>query len=228
MKKPLLFLLISVALAGARTLVPTGMDVTGEYCIMAPGDTFSLLGYGTVSSVGLSSSSLTVTGTTITGTGAFTVELPAVGTAGTYTSVTTDAKGRVTAGTALSLANNPSRTIQTVAASANGWRPTGGDVRNYTVHYSVSTSCTATIGGASSATVVLETALTNSATAGDWTTIGKIANGQTITLAIALQSIQTGTIDITREIPAGSYVRLRSTLTGTSSCTLDSGQETIW
>lgn len=126
-----------------------------------------------------------------------------------------------------SITNNPSRTIQTMAAAANGWRPSGGDVRTYKVIYSVSLSSTATIGGASVATAVLETAATNSTTAADWTTVGKISNGQTITLAIALQSVQTAVLSVSAMIPAGSYVRLRSVLTGTSSASFDSGQEIL-
>jgi hypothetical protein len=45
------------------------------------------------------------------GTTAITVTLASVGTAGTYTKVTTDAKGRVTAGTTLSASDLPSGTV---------------------------------------------------------------------------------------------------------------------
>ena len=53
---------------------------------------------GTVTSVGVTSSNLTVTGSPVTSSGSIAVSLPNTGTAGTYGLVTTDAQGRVTAG----------------------------------------------------------------------------------------------------------------------------------
>lgn len=56
-------------------------------------------GTGTVSSVGVTSGNLTVTGSPITSSGVITVDLPAIATPGTFTNatVTIDAEGRVTA-----------------------------------------------------------------------------------------------------------------------------------
>ncbi len=76
----------------AETLTPIGMDANGQYKIAKVGDVMG------------------------------NVTLPNTGASGTYSGVTTDAQGRVTAGTTFSIANNPSRTIQTVAAAANGWQ----------------------------------------------------------------------------------------------------------
>lgn len=129
------------------------------------------------------------------------------------------------------LINKPSASItngvtKTLVTSATGQ---GGVVldasRNVLANYSVSTSTTATIGGASTVTVFLEVASTNSAMAGDWTTIAKVSNGQTITLAIVLQSIQVNILNFGAVVPAGQYVRIRYATTGTGSATYDSGQE---
>jgi len=184
---------------------------------------------GSVTSVGVISTDLSISGSPVTTSGSFTLNLNTSGvSSGTYNSVIVNNKGIVTGGTNMSITNNPARTIVTVAAAANGWQPTGGATRNYEVNYSVNISATsAIIAGSSSVTVVLETALTNSPNAGDWTIIGKMSNAQTVSLAITLQIIQPLMRNITRKIPAGSWVRLRSIITGTGSAVYDSGQEIL-
>lgn len=162
-----------------------------------------------------------LSGGTITSTG--TVSMPNTGTAGTYSGVTTDAQGRITAGTTRSFNNAVTLTLVTSATGQGGVQVDAS--RDAEAHYSVATSTTATIGGASTVTAVLEIADTNSATAGDWTTLAKVATGQTITLAIALQSVQTNTLNFGGVVPAGKYRRVRYSTTGTASCTYDSGQE---
>lgn len=121
--------------------------------------------------------------------------------------------------------SQPTRTIQTVAASANGIQISA--TRDADARYSVTTSTTSTIAGASTVTVVLETCATNSATAVSWTTVGTIQNSQTLSLAVALQVVQTLTQEISAIVPAGYYSRLRSTTTGTGSATFASGQEVL-
>lgn len=106
----------------------------------------------------------------------------------------------------------------------------GGHVLSSTkvadVTYSIDLSCTATVGGTSSATVLLEICSTNSTTAGDWVEYGRVSTGQTITLALALQSIQASTQALViTDIPAGYYVRLRSIISGTGSASLRSSRE---
>lgn len=96
------------------------------------------------------------------------------------------------------------------------------------VYCSVTIATTATIGGAASGTVVLETAPTNSATAGDWVEIDRFTNGQAITLAIALQSVQTLGGAVSGFVPAGYYVKLRSiNNSGTPTYSFNSGQKTL-
>lgn len=122
--------------------------------------------------------------------------------------------------------NAPSHTIQTVAASANGYQLS--TTRDSFVSYSASISVTATIGGASIGYIVLEICSTNSATAANWVEIARIANGQTITLAIALQSVQLTVGILSGLVPSGYYARLRSENTsGTPTYAFISGQEVL-
>lgn len=124
----------------------------------------------------------------------------------------------------LSFNNTPSHTIVTTAAAANGFQLS--TTRNTSVYYSVNISTTATIGGASDGYVVLEIATTNSTTASDWKEVSRSRNGQTITLAIALQSVQNVGSELMNIVPAGSYARLRSVNTsGTPTFSFTSGQE---
>lgn len=145
----------------------------------------------------------------------------------------------ITAGTGLTGGTiTTSGTIGLVARSFNNaasitlvTSPTGqgGTVidasRDAFVTYSVATSTTATIGGASSVTVLLEIATTNSATASDWTAIQTVSNSQTITLAVALQSVQANTLTMSGVVPAGYYRRVRYAVTGTASASYVNGQE---
>lgn len=122
--------------------------------------------------------------------------------------------------------NAPSRTIQTVAASANGWQLS--TTRDASVGYACSITTSATIGGASTGYLVLEICSTNSATAANWQEIDRITNSQTITLAVALQSIQVISASIRGIVPAGYYVRARSVASsGTPTFAFVSGQEVL-
>lgn len=163
----------------------------------------------------------------VTGSGAtaITSTLKNTGTAGTYSSVTTDAQGRVTTGFALSLNNAASVAIQTVAAAGNGAQVSATQAA--LVSYTVPTSTTSTIGGNSSVTVVLEICATNSATAANWVTISAVQNSQSVSLAVALQVIQVLQQIVCGIVPAGYFRRLRSIITGTGSASTASGQEAL-
>lgn len=122
--------------------------------------------------------------------------------------------------------NNPSRTIQTVAASANGFQLSS--TRDASVSYSVTIATTSTIGGPQLGTVVLEICATNSATAASWQEVARSTNGQTITLAITLQSVQTSAGALGCIVPAGYCCRLRSVSTsGAPTFAFNSGQEVL-
>lgn len=119
--------------------------------------------------------------------------------------------------------NTPTKTLVTSPTGQGG--VVLDAARDVQVSYFVDTSITTSIGGTSSLTLFLEIADTNSVTAGNWTAIDKSSNGNTITLAIALQSIQPQTLKLNGTIPAGKYVRIRSAGAGTSSATYGGGQE---
>lgn len=90
-----------------------------------------------------------------------------------------------------------------------------------------SVSTTATIGGSGAGHIVVEVAPTNSATAGDWVEKGRVGNTQTITLAIALNSVQLTEGTVVTYVPAGYYVKARSFGTGTFTNTLLEARQVI-
>lgn len=97
------------------------------------------------------------------------------------------------------------------------------------VSYSVTISTTATIGGASSGLVYLEICPINSTNPSLWSIVAQTGNSQTITLAVALQSIQTTTSQVSAFVPAGYYARLRSSnVSGSPTFTYNSGAETLF
>lgn len=132
------------------------------------------------------------------------------------------------AAVARSFNNAPGRSIVSVANAANGFQISS--TRDSQASYSVTIQVNATglIAGASSGYVVYEIAATNSATPGDWTEIGRWTNGQTFTSILTLSSAQPVGADITKLIPAGYYVRMRSVnISGAPTYTVNSGQEVL-
>lgn len=127
-----------------------------------------------------------------------------------------------------SFTNNASRTIQTVAAAANGWQLSS--TRMAEASYSVTISAAVQIGVITNVEglVVLEVCATNSATAGDWQEVARMANGQNISLAVALAMTQKTSGQLRCKVPAGYYVRLRSSnVAGTPTFAYNSGQEVL-
>lgn len=121
--------------------------------------------------------------------------------------------------------NSATRSIVT-GTGATGFQPSA--TRNTFASYSLTIATTASIGGNASGTVVLEVAPTNSATAGDWVEIARFTNGQSISLAIALQSVQTLAGQVNGMIPAGYYAKLRSiNNSGTPTYSFNSGREIL-
>lgn len=132
----------------------------------------------------------------------------------------------------MALENNITRTVTpdtrtlTTSTGASGFQISA--TKNSTVRYTVGTSTTATIGGGATSGVILEMCPTNSAVASDWVEVGRAENVQTITLAVSLQSLQVQKEQLTADVPAGYYVKLRSYGTGTHTETFVSGQKTIY
>lgn len=141
-------------------------------------------------------------------------------------SLTVDGSGNISLSPSRSFANAPSRSLVSVAAAANGFQLSSS--QDADVSYSCSISTTATISGPAIGYIVLEICATNSATAANWQEISRLTNGQTITLAITLQSVQLFSGILAGFIPAGFYARMRSVNTsGTPGYSYMSGQETL-
>lgn len=196
---------------------PSG--TTAQY-VRGDGTLATLPAPGTVTSVtagtGLSGGTITTTGT---------ISLPNTGTPSTYSGVTTDAQGRVTSGTTLSINDSPGRTLVT-ATNATGYQISS--TRNARGCYEGSFSTTSSIGGPASASVFLETADTNSTTPGDWTTKARQTYSNTITLAVVLNQVQGNNWSICRDIPAGKFVRVRSgSITGTATASINTEQQEV-
>lgn len=99
--------------------------------------------------------------------------------------------------------------------------------RNAYVMLNGNVSTTSTIGGASAGDIILEVAPTNSATAGDWIEWGRIGNSQTITLALALNSVQITKGMAVAFVPAGYYMKARQAGSGTVSYTLTNAKQIL-
>jgi len=121
---------VDAGLSGAQFLGALGTGIlkntttTGVLSIAVAGD-FPTLNQNTTGSAGSVANALTFStgltldsGTTFTGAAARSVSLATVGTAGTYTKVTTDAYGRVSSGTTLSATDIPASLTSTT--SVNG------------------------------------------------------------------------------------------------------------
>lgn len=123
------------------------------------------------------------------------------------------------------------RTTSTLSLSLVGSGATGTQIsatKDSTVRCTVSTSSTSTIGGPSTSLVALKICSTNNATEGSWTTVATFESDQTITLAVALQSIQVVKGQLCADLPAAWYVKLVNSGTGTHTETFISGQQTIY
>lgn len=99
--------------------------------------------------------------------------------------------------------------------------------RNAYVMLNGNVSTTASIGGNAAGDIILEVAPTNSATAGDWVEWGRIGNSQTISLAIALNSVQVTKGMAVAFVPAGYYVKARTAGSGTVSYTLTNAKQIL-
>lgn len=204
----------SALTAGLATKLNTPAGTVSQY-LRGDGSlaTFPANPGGTVTSV---TAGAGLAGGTITTTG--TISMPSTGTAGSYANVTTDAQGRVTAGTnrSQSAATRSLNTAFQVSATRDAW-----------VSYSVQITVTASIAGGQNGDVVLEIASDSGFTA-NVQTLAISGLGQTYTLAIALQGIQPQTGTITGYVPAGYYTRLRTVnVTGTPSFSYRAGQEVL-
>ncbi|WDY60401.1 hypothetical protein [Pseudomonas sp. PSKL.D1] len=196
----------------SKFATPTG--TTAQY-LRGDGSpaTFPAIPGGTVTSI---TAGTGLAGGTITTSG--TISMPNTGTAGSYANVTTDAQGRVTAGTNRSqaAATRALNTAFQISATRDAW-----------VSYSVQITVTASIAGGQNGDVILEIASDSGFTA-NVQTLAISGLGQTYTLAIALQGVQPQTGVVTGYVPAGFYTRLRTVnTTGTPAFAYRAGQEVL-
>lgn len=147
--------------------------------------------------------------------------LATVGSTGSYTDL-------VNTPSAPSITNNPSRTIQTVAAAANGWQVSSTKTSFVSYSVTITVNASGLLAGAGTGYLVLETSTTNSASAGNWIEIARASNGQQITSLLTLASVQPVGSTLVGYIAPGSYLRLRSVnVQGTPSYAINSSQEVI-
>lgn len=95
-------------------------------------------------------------------------------------------------------------------------------LKQTTVFYNIKISCSATIGSNSSGKVLFQYSTDDGST---WIDAGEVENSNTVTLAIALNSVTTQTGFICWTVPPNALCRLKPTSTGTTTITWIRGQE---
>lgn len=220
------------------SFAPTGMNSDGQFCILQPTDSLafdgSQLSGMTQSQISGLSAALSAKQASFT-TGSSFQYLRGDLSLATFPAVPAaqvNSDWSASSGVAQIL-NKPPIMVSAPATRSivTGTGATGFQVsstRNVMASYSITITSTATIAGGAQGTVVLEIAPTNSATPSDWVEVGRFTNGQVLSLAIALQSVQTLSGSLSGIIPAGYYAKLRSiNTTGTPTYAYNSGQENL-
>lgn len=123
------------------------------------------------------------------------------------------------------------RATSTLSLALVGTGATGTQIsstKDCTVKLSLSTSTTSNIGGPSTSVIALKICATNNATEASWTTVATLENDQTISLALALNSVQVMKAQLQTDVPAAWYVKLVNSGTGTHAESVLAGQQTIY
>lgn len=127
--------------------------------------------------------------------------------------------------------NGLNTTITNISPSLVGTGATGTQVsatKRATIHLGMNESVTSSIGGAATAVINIKICATNNATEASWTNLFTFEEDQTVTLAIALQSIQVMKGAVSFEVPAGWYWKAESSGSGTNSESILSGQQIVY
>lgn len=127
---------------------------------------------------------------------------------------------------------SPLRTTSTSTLSLVGTGATGTQIsstKDSTVRYFVVTDLTATLVASGSSYVTIKKCATNSATEADRTTVGRVGNSQTLgLLALSLSSRVVNENMIETDLPAGWFVKLVASGSGTHAESVSSGEKTIY
>lgn len=138
-----------------------------------------------------------------------------------------------TSGSYNDLSDKPStvRTSSALSLSLVGTGATGTQIsatKDSMVHLCVSVSTTASVGGDAVSAVALKKCATNDATEANWTTVAVLENDQSVTLALALSSVQLIKGQLSADLPAGWYVKLVNSGSGTHTEAFISGEKTVF
>lgn len=193
-------------------ITPVGMNPTGQFVISQFGDTFNNVA-------------------AVANTGSYTdllnqPAIPAAQVNGDWNSVSGVSQ----------ILNKPvipstTRTTSVLSLALVGTGATGTQIsstKDSTVRCCASTSTTSTIGGPATSVILCKICSTNNATEGNWTTVATLESDQTITLAVILQSIQIVKGQLCSDVPAGWFVKLVNSGTGTHAENFISGQQTMY
>lgn len=122
---------------------------------------------------------------------------------------------------------NPSNRFQTSVSRSLNTVFQISSTKDCEVRYSIDITCNLSLTGGTSGTVILEMA-TNSDFTENVQILNQFTNSNTGALTIGLSLSQTNTACLTGYIPAGNYVRIRtSNISGSPVFTYQTGQEVL-
>lgn len=186
----------------------TNIKTVGGVSILGSGNIS--VGTGTVTSItagtGLSGGTITTSGT---------ISLPNTGTAGIYNTVITDAQGRVTSG----FTATPSVVTRPINSTSFQVSTTQASRVKYTITHTIGLTLVLSSG---SSMVYLEISPNNST----WTLVDQAGLSRSLAVAVVINDTMTN--NVSAEVPAGYYVRIRTVTSGGGSTSYTCGQETIY
>lgn len=141
---------------------------------------------------------------------------------------TTGTTGAATYSSATGVLNIPQygpgapSTVSRGFSSTTGFQPSTTNSTH--VSYTIRIACSLSLTGGTYGAVIMEKSANGST---GWTEVTRCENGNTGTLTVGLNTVQTGCYNIGGIIPAGYFVRLRqATTSGTPTYTYVTGEET--